>query len=92
MRDRHKMHLVNGHRRAASNGHRRAAPDAFTATICRDVQGHYYVTPDPGKVTCKNCARLVLEVARYCETRARGAAVMEPLVQRWFARWGHRIR
>ena len=65
MRDRHKMHLVNGHRRAASNGHRRAAPDAFTATICRDVQGHYYVTPDPGKVTCKNCARLVLAVARY---------------------------
>lgn len=84
MSDRHRMHLVNGHRRTSPNG--------FTAAICRNVLGYYKVTDDPTKVTCKNGDRVALAAVHYFETRARGCAVMEPILKAWLACWGVRIR
>ncbi len=81
-----RMHFLNGFYEAQPNG--------LTLPICSDNTGRLtrHVTYDPMKVTCKSCARLLLAMALYVVARASGAAVMEPLVKRWYARWGHRRR
>ena len=76
-----KMHFINGFYETQPNG--------LTLPICSDNTGRFRfrVTSDPGKITCKNCLKLFGAANQDCET-----GIINSRMQRWFVRWGHRIR